>query len=48
MKEIGNLEALSADGKIILKPIFSNSFGRARSALILPGIGRSGRAWKEL
>jgi hypothetical protein len=48
MNEIGDLVVLSVDGKIILKPIFSNSFGRARSALILPGIGRSGRPWKAL
>jgi hypothetical protein len=47
VNEKDNLEALSADGKIILKLILNKSFGRARSALILPGIGRSGGACKH-
>jgi hypothetical protein len=45
MNEKDNLEALSVDGKIILKLIFNKLVGRVRSALILPGIGRCGGAW---
>jgi hypothetical protein len=47
VNEKDNLESLSVDGKIILKLIFNKSVGRARSALILPGIGRSGGVWKH-
>jgi hypothetical protein len=40
-----NLEALNIYRKITLKLIFNKTVGRAQSALILPGIGRSGGAW---
>jgi hypothetical protein len=40
-----NLEDLGVDGNIILKLMFIKSVGRARNALILPGIGTSGGKW---
>jgi len=47
MNEKDNVETLSVDGKIILKLILNKSFERARGALILRGIGRSGGACKH-